>query len=347
MKKLSFLLVLILAAGMVFAGGGSDSTASKGSSTGGGGFVDNEPIARFPSRPIEVISQFGTGGGTDNYIRALGPDSPRILGQTVLPIPTTGGGGMTAWERFRTQVPDGYTLYAIGPEQVIMHNLGQINFLENVQPLIRSQSDIYMYFARGNDNRFPTIEAVIAEAKANPGKLSIGYTNPASYDEVQIGLFCMEHGINLNFTPYPSASEAFAAMLGGHIDLIGEEIGPALGLIESKDLRPLVIFIDADRVDHPLVRDVPTSQSKGWSKDLTIGRWRGLGISKGASPEKMAKLIDGFKRIMDGNSYKNYEKQSLLDIRPGFMGPEDFTSFIRNELDLYKKAMDSIGMKLQ
>jgi len=326
------LLLVVLAGGAVFAGG--DQQAASG-----------ESIDRFPSRPIEVISQFGTGGGTDMYIRTLAVDGARFLGQSVLPIATTGGGGMPAWERFISQVPDGYTLYALGPEQVILENQGRIKLLDNVQPLIRSQSDIFMYFSRGNDDRFPTIDSVIEFARANPGKLSIGFTSAGSFDEVHIGLFCMEHNIDITRVPYAGASEVFAALLGGHIDLIGEEIGPSLGLMQSRDIRPLIIFIDMDKVNHPLVTNVPTSQSKGWSKDLTIGRWRGLGISKGVSADKIAKLVDAFQRAMDGNLYKNMEKENLLDIRPGFMGPEEFTRFIQGELGLYKKAMDAIGMK--
>jgi len=41
------------------------------------------------------------------------------------------------------------------------------------------------------------------------------------------------------------------------------------------------------------------------------------------------------------------EKESLLDVRPGFMGPEDFTKFITSELEVYKKIMDKIGMKMK
>jgi putative tricarboxylic transport membrane protein len=340
---------VLLAAGFLFAGGDSDKGKAAGTAAPAASkaFVDNEPVEKFPSRPIEVVSQYGHGGGTDMFIRTIAVDGSRFVGQSIVPIAVTGGGGVGAWERFKSSVPDGYTLFALGPEQVIMNNFGMIKLLDELQPLVRCQLDIFLYFSRTKDNRFATIEDVIKEAKANPGKLTMAGTNAASYDEVHLGLFCKEMGINIKYVPYVSASEAFAAVLGGHVDLVHEEVGPALGLMKSNDLRPLIVFIDKDKVDHPAIAHVPTSQSKGWSKEIAMGRWRGFGITKGTNPEKMKKIITALEKAMKGSIYSNMEKESMLDVRPGFMGPDQFTEFLKGEVTIYKGIMDSLGMKRQ
>jgi len=299
--------------------------------------------AEFPSRPIEIVTQFGAGGGTDLYIRAIAVDGSRLLEQPVHPLSVTGGGGLTSWERFRTQPADGYTLFALGPEQIIHHNQGWIDIFADAEPLMRSQSDIYIYFARADDDRFPNIEAVIAFARANPGMLTIAGTSPNSFDDVQVNLFAMELGIEVNFVPYPSFSEAVAAVLGGHVHILGEEIGPAIGLVEAGNLRPLIAFIDMDEVPHPVLAGVPTSQSMGWSHGLSMGRWRGLAVRRGTPPEVKETLVYAFHSAMQMPFYLDYERTNLLDIRPGFMGPEEFTNFIRNEIELYGRVIDALG----
>ena len=349
-KNQIFFVAIFVAVLVVFA---ACNRGNSGGSSGGeaapaapaAAFEDTEPLDRFPSRPIEVVSQYGHGGGTDMFIRTIAVDGSRFIGQSIIPIAITGGGGIGAWERFIAQPPDGYTLLALGPEQVIMNNFGLINLLDDLQPLMRCQSDIFVYFSRSNDDRFPTIQSVIDYARANPGKLTMAGTNAASYDEVHLGLFCKYHNIDINYVPYVSASEAFASVLGGHVDLVHEEVGPALGLINSGDLRPLCVFIDQEKVDNPAIANVPTSRSLGWDDSLAIGRWRGFGITKGTNPEKMQKIVSAFQRAMGASIYSNMEKESLLDVRPGFMGTEEFTEFLKGELTLYKEIMDSIGMQ--
>ena len=299
---------------------------------------------RFPTRPVEVIMHFGPGGGTDLYVRSIAVDGSRNLGQSVVPVSVTGGGGMYAWERFVSQPADGHTLFALGPEQIIMHNLDMIDLLAAMYPLMRSQSDTFVYFSRGDDARFPTIEAVIEYARANPGSLTIAGTSPASFDEVHIGLFAIEHGIEINYVPFPSAAQAFAAVLGGSVDILGEEVGPAADLIQSGHLRPLVVFVDMDSVDNPMLANIRTSQALGWSSSLTMGRWRGLGIARGTDPEQKRIFVDAFYRAMQGTAYRNMERENLLDIRPGFMGTEEFTEFFRTEIEIYRRVMDAIGM---
>ena len=301
--------------------------------------------AEFPSRPIEVVIQFGAGGGSDLYIRAIAVDGARILDQPVHPLSVTGGGGLPAWERFRTQSADGYTLFGLGPEQIIQHNLGMIDLFADAEPLMRSQSDIFIYFARQDDARFPDIESVIAYARANPGMLTLAGTFPASFDEIHVSLFAYEHGLNINYVPYSSASEAFAAVLGGHVDILGEEIGPAIGLVEAGNLRPLIAFIDMDRVDHPALYGVPTSQSLGWSHGLSMGRWRGLAVPRGTPADVKATLVRAFQQAHGLEFYVNFERDNLLDIRPGFMGTAEFTQFVRNEIELYGRIMDVVGMR--
>ncbi len=296
---------------------------------------------KYPERTIEAVSQFGSGGGTDIYIRAIAVDAGKLLGQQIIHVSSKGGGGMVAWDRFYSQPADGYTLYAIGPEQIFMHIWGQIDMNE-VVPVINNQLDTgFLYALKGS--KFTNIDEVVEYAKANPGQVNIAYTNPASFDEVLLAMWQKAAGIEINGVPYGSGSDAIAALMGGHVDLLYEEVGPAVASIESGDFIPLVAFTDTPITTYELVKDVPTSVSKGW--DVTIGRWRGFGVKKGTPQEIIDKLVDAFEKSAGMDTYKQVEKDNMLDIRPGLMKGEEFQKFIDSEIEKYKVIMEEANIK--
>ncbi len=328
----AFCMILCVAMlGVVFAGCGGSSEGSSG----------NSAADKYPERTIEVVSQFGSGGGTDIYIRSIAVDAGKLLGQSVVHISAKGGGGVVAWDRFNSQPADGYTIYAIGPEQIMMQVWGQIDMNE-VIPVINSQLDTgFLYALKGS--QFADIDSVVAYAKANPGKLNVAYTNPASFDEVLLGMWAKAADIQINYVPYGSGSDAIAALMGGHVDILYEEIGPARASIDSGDFIPLVAFTDKPIEGYDFVKDVPTSVSKGW--DVTIGRWRGLGVKKGTDPAIIQKLCDAFEKSMSMDTYKQVEKDNMLDIRPGLMKGDEFAAFIQSEIESYSAIIEELGMK--
>ena len=332
-RVLSLILCLVMVTMSIAGCGGSSGGSSEGKS--------DSAADKYPERTIEVVSQFGSGGGTDIYIRSIAVDAAKLLGQQVVHISAKGGGGVVAWDRFNSQPADGYTLYAIGPEQVFMHVWGQLD-LNELTPIINSQLDTgFLYALKGS--QFTDIDSAVEYAKANPGKLNIAYTNPASFDEVLLAMWAKAAGIEINGVPYGSGSDAIAALMGGHVDLLYEEIGPARASIDSGDFIPLVAFTDKPVEGYDIVKDVPTSVSKGW--DVTIGRWRGLAVKKDTDPAIVEKLVNAFSESMTMDTYKQVEKDNMLDIRPGLMTGDDYKKFIDSEIESYKAIMEEIDMK--
>lgn len=292
---------------------------------------------KFPSRTIEIMNQFGPGGGTDIFIRGIGVPASRIAKQSIIPISVTGGGGVAATERFLSEPADGYTLRAIGPEQVVNHLMGRED-LSQMVPIIRCQFD-QSTFAVKKDSQFADIKAVVDYAKANPGKLTIGGTDAAGFDEVIVNLWANEAGVNVKYVPFASASEANAALLGGHIDVLHEEVGPLKALLDGDKVRLLVIFMEK-RTD--LYPNVPTSVELGWN--VTIGRWRGFAGKVGTPADRIQYLYELFAKAMEDKIYKVMEEENLLFLRPGLLGPDEFKAFLDEELEVYGKVLKDLGM---
>jgi putative tricarboxylic transport membrane protein len=304
-----------------------------------GTFLVSQPAfseKKYPARTVEAINQFGPGGGTDIFIRAIGMPFAKIAKQSLIPVSITGGGGVPAATEFFNRPADGYTMMAVGPEEMINHCMGRID-AEKFQPVARIQYDQGLFFVPAKST-YKTIQDVIDYAKQNPGKLSISFTGAAGFDEVLVGLWNLRSGAELKALPFDGASEAIASALGGHTDLVYEEYGPMRPLIESGRLRPLVLFAD-QRL--PVLEDVPTAKELGI--DITLGRWRGFAVKQGTKDEQVEALAAIFAKAVKDPIYKNVEEQNMLQFRSEFLGPEGFKTFIDNEIQVYGDVLKRLG----
>ena len=288
---------------------------------------------KFPSKTIEVANMFGPGGGTDVFVRTLAIDARRILKVPIMVTNMTAGQGVAATKHVLDQPADGYSLLAFGPEQIFNAILGRIDYKE-FEGVIMCQQDQSMFFVSKDKGKFKTIQEVIQFAKSNPGKIKIAGTGAAGFDEVLVKQFNKRAGIELTYVPYESASEAKAALVGGHIDLLHEEPGVIISLIDAGTVVPVIVFT-AERLKR--FANAPTAKELGI--DITMGRWRGLAVKKGTSKEIIKVLHDGFRKAMDSEVYKTITHSQLLDLRPGYLNAEDFTKFWAVEDKLYSEIL--------
>jgi putative tricarboxylic transport membrane protein len=291
----------------------------------------------YPSRAIEVVVQYGAGGGSDIFVRSLMMPARRELKVPINVTNLTGGAGVKASQYVLSQPADGYTIYNFSPEQLINTIFGRENYKEEFAPLCNVQQDLSMFYVRA-ESQFKTLQDVIKYAKENPGKLQFTGTTAASPDEVIIMLFAKKAGIKVKYIPFDAAPETHAAVLGGHIDVLHEEPGVIMSLIEAKKLRPLVIFTEKRVEKFP---DVPTGRELGY--DITMGRWRGLCVKKGTPQEIINYLAAVFKKAANHSSYKAIAHASLLDLREGWKGPEEYGKFWDEEYVRYREIFDELG----
>jgi putative tricarboxylic transport membrane protein len=181
---------------------------------------------------------------------------------------------------------------------------------------------------------------VIKYAKENPGKLQFTGTTPQSPDEIIIMLFAKKAGIKIKYIPFDKAPETHAAVLGGHIEVLHEEPGVIMSLIEAKKLRPLIVFTEK-RLPTDWGKVVPTARELGY--DITMGRWRGLAVKKGTSPEIVNWLASVLKKAANDPAYTKIAHKSLLDLRPGWKGPAEYGKFWEEEFKNYKEILDDLG----
>ena len=192
----------------------------------------------YPERPIEAVVQYGAGGGTDIFVRTLMNAARKDLGVAVNVTNITGASGVKASNYVLEQPADGYTIYSFAPEQIINTVFGRENY-RDFMPLCNVQQDETVFYVRA-ESPYKTIHDVLNAAKQNPGKIRMAGAMSASPDEVIAMLFAKKAGIQINYIPFDKAPESHAAVLGGHLEVLYEEPGVIMSLIEAGKLRPLL-----------------------------------------------------------------------------------------------------------
>ena len=314
------------------------------------GAAQTKKPADYPKRKIEWNLWYGPGGGTDIFSRTIGIPARRYLKPAPLVIINIpGAAGANGMIYTMDQPADGYTITSIGNDLPINDVLKRAKFkgkpltINDFVPIIRCQLDtatiqVSTKKSKTKGTPFKDIHEFVDYAKKNPGKVIIGITGSAGFDEVVTVMFMKAAGITAKIVPYHSAGKCHAALLGGHIDAMFEEFGPTIGLLEKGDLKPLVVFKE-DRVKR--FADAPAAPEFGW--DITMGRWRGIGARAGTPPDRIEFLHQIFKKAMGHSLYKNMEKNLLLDLRPGYMGPKDLPGLIEKEKDTFAQVLKELG----
>ena len=295
----------------------------------------------YPERPVEVVVPYGAGGGSDLFARAACVMARREMKNPLVIINKPGAGGVLGFEYVLSQPADGYTIAATSLSSIVTAGLtGMTNFkYTDFQPILRAQHDtLALEVLPGG--KYKNIQDVIADAKARPGQQTWVQVGSAtglvafSVQEFVDGL-----GIDVKILNYNSAGKQHAALLGGHVDVIAEEPGPIAGMLDAGKMKMVVVFAKERLKDYP---DVPTTQEIG--VDAFKGVYRGIVVKKGTPKPICDYLHAVFKKSIESKFYKDYEHSNYLDLRPGYLGPEDFQKFLDKEDAFFTKAYKKMGL---
>ena len=294
----------------------------------------------FPSRPITLINVFAAGGPSDIYLRVLANKAKEVFGVPVVVENKLGGAGTIGPATMAaTAKPDGYTISYVGAGMFTVPLLQKVAFdTEKDFTYIIGLSGYRIIVAVKADARWQSWAEVMAEAKANPMKLT--YSTPGVGSATHLALESVAAPLGLKFThvPFRGASEQAAAMLGGHIDITAAG-GNLFPIIDAKEARALLWLTDESNPRYP---EIPGVRSLGITPSIDLNFPFGLAGPKGMDPAIVKILHDGFKKAMETPEHEEVLKQ--LDQPNRYMSSADYTAFIRQQMAAYRATMQELGL---
>ena len=246
--------------------------------------------ASYPERPITFICPWPAGGTADVTMRALCAAAAKELGQPVVVDNKAGASGMIGLKALSSSRPDGYTVGQIPISVTRFSQLGtvQLDPLKDLSYIARVSGQTFGIAVRA-DAPWKTLKELVAEAKANPEKITYSTAGIGGATHVGMEEFAMAAGVKFRAIPYKGGSEALAGLMGGQVDVLADSSSWA-PQVKAGKLRLLATWGEQRTREF---KDVPTLKESGFN--VVVDAPNGIGAPKGLPPDVAAKLRAAFK----------------------------------------------------
>ncbi|MFO1396329.1 MAG: tripartite tricarboxylate transporter substrate binding protein [Burkholderiales bacterium] len=295
----------------------------------------------FPTKPIHMVVPFAAGGAVDAVARIVGQALSERVQQPVIVENKPGASSNIGMEAVAKAAPDGYTLLmasnGIATNNALFPTLafdGRRDFV----PVARiGYAPLVFVVPANSPDR--TLAALIADAKAHPGKLTYGTAGNGTSGHLTGELFKSAAGIDALHVPYKGGAPAITDLLGERITFMPINPIEVLANVKAGKLRALAVASDKRL---PYLPDVPTTTEAGLPGfDASV--WWGVVAPAKTPPAVVMRLhaeID--KALRDPAVAKRLEDAGVV-ITP--QTPEQFAQFIAAQTDLWTRVVKSAGIK--
>ena len=174
---------------------------------------------------------------------------------------------------------------------------------------------------------------MLAEAKANPGKIKIGVAHMASIDHVAAHALAKAAGVKFEYVPFKGGGEIIVALLGNVIDMGVLNPSEFYGQYEAGNVKPAVFLVEKRLTGF---EDTPTAKELGY--DVEMATWRGVAVRKGTPAPIVKKIRDAFQKSMKHKIYQSYLEDNSMGPESILTG-EEWDAFLDKKMPIWQEAM--------
>ncbi len=244
----------------------------------------------YPSKPVSMIVAFPAGGGSDVLGRAVGKGMADVFGQPVIVENVVGVGGSLGVLKVANAQPDGHTILAGSPLELIYTPLG-------VAAAKNKPEDIRLAALVGHtpiaivvrkDLPVNTLEEFAALARKADKPLSFGSTGIGSLYHLMAEKALQNAGARGLHAPYNGLAPYLKDLMGGVIDFaVVPLVGPVLGAIDAGQIKALALA-----ASQPLARlpKLPLASATKGFEDYQFSIWIGIQASARTPDSQVAAL---------------------------------------------------------
>ena len=294
----------------------------------------------YPTKPVKLIVPYPAGGITDIVGRAVAERMSESLGQPVVVENRSGAGGSIGAEAAARSSPDGYTLF-VGTSAT--HGTNPSTFANLKYSPAKDFSPVALLaYAPLLIVVHPSVPAnnlkeFIAYLKANPKKVNYATTGAGGSVHLTTEQFALATGTQMNMVPYKGSAPALTDLMGGHVQVMFDNVPSAAPLAQSGKVRALGVT-GAKRSN--LVPDVPTVAEVA-VPGFDSGSWIGLYAPANTPAEIVAKLNTAANQALKNPALLETFKKAGLDPQGGT--PQDLASYQAREIAKWAGVVKTIG----
>ena len=296
--------------------------------------------AKYPDQPVKIVVALPAGGSVDMIARVLGQKMSAAMGQPFVIDNRAGGSGQIGMPFVAKAPADGYTL-TVSPASFLTTNKSIFKTLPydpeaDFVPVTRLVNQPMVLIVK-DKQKYPTVAALIAAAKAEPGKITYASSGDGSPQHLGGLMFEARTKTKLLHVPYRGGALAINDTIGGTVDVMFAVMPEAVPHIQSGKLHALGVM---SPTRSPIFPQVPTMAESGIT-DLNLSAWMAL-----LAPAKTPKpIIDQLNRAVQAaldSEQKAKLAESGIEVSTGT--PEDMKRLITSDIKIHAELVKAAGL---
>ncbi len=296
----------------------------------------------WPNRFVRLIVPFPPGGGTDAIARVVAGKLSDLWGQQMVVENRGGGAANIGTEAVARADPDGYTmLIASMPLAVNRFLFRSLNYdpVEDLAPvsLICEYPNI---MAVPITSPARSVTDFIAYAKANKGKVTFASSGHGTSVHLSGELFKRMAGVEMLHVPYRGAGPALNDLLPGRVDVMFNNIGAVLPLIQGDKLRGLAVTTSKRTPAAPQLPPIAEVGVPGFD----VSSWYAF-LAPAKTPSEIIRKMhaDTVAALADPATKDRLEQLGVVVVGST---PAELAAFLKVEMDKWGPVIKDAGISI-
>jgi tripartite-type tricarboxylate transporter receptor subunit TctC len=306
-------------------------------------FAQGFPVA---GKPVTIVGGFPNGSGTDIYSRRLAEPLSRALGVPVVVDNRVGAGGNIAMDHVAKATPDGHTIL-MGTSAMLAINPAlyarmPIDTMRDLTPVI-ALADVPNALTIAPDRRpqFTDCRAVIAAAKAAPGRMNYASTGNGASTHLAGAQFAAAAGLEMVHVPYRGGPFAMTALLGGEVDIFLHQTPALVGPYRQGQVRLLGV---TSRTRLPGFPDVPTMAEACGLPGFSTTTWYLLAVASATPAAVVERIAAEVRKIIAEPGFVAWVQEQGMT--PMTEGPAEARALLAADIPAWAEVVRRSGARV-
>jgi tripartite-type tricarboxylate transporter receptor subunit TctC len=297
----------------------------------------------YPDRTVKIIVPFPAGGTADAVPRIVGDWLSRKWGQTVVIENRAGAAGNIGAELVYRSAPDGYTLLSAPPPPLVINqNLYPKLAFDptKFEPIIVMAHVPNALIVNPDNIKASSLAELVEYLKKNPGKVTYATQGNGTTSHLTSELFQLMTKVTLRNIPYRGSAPALQGLLAGDVDMMFDNLGVSLPLVQAGKLKLLAIA-SASRL--PTLPNVPTIAEM--LPGFEAVAWYGIVAPPNTPKNIVDKINADVNETLRQPEVQDQLKKLTAEIFGGSV--EKTSKYMHEEVDRWGNVIKAADIKLQ
>jgi len=297
----------------------------------------------WPTKPIRLVVGFAPGGVADVTARVVAQKLADQLGQQVVVDNRPGAGGIVAAEAVAKAVPDGYTLLLMSNGNAVSASLFKSLPFDTIADFapVSTLGFFDVAVVASAEAKFDSMKALVAYAKANPGKLNIGTINVGSTQHLSAELFRSMTGFDATIVPYKGSPAVITALRANDVQVAFEMLAPVVPQAKSGAVR--ILAVTSER-RNPAFPDVPTVAESG-VPGYAASSWNAIAAPAKTPAAIVERLNAEIQRALAAPEVK--EKLASLGVTARGSTPDEMKRLVAGDVEKWRRVIEQAKIERQ